>query len=125
MNTPTPRTDAQDKWVIHSQDGLITVNIDFARQLERELAQRTAECDQWHQQLGELRRCADDLRSELSKAEKDAGRLASSLKLARDHLDYCGYGYSWERECAREKKLEEKINEALAAHEARVNPTKP
>lgn len=37
-----------------------------------------------------------------------------ALKDAEFQLDYCGYGDSYERECARESKLPEKIESALA-----------
>lgn len=40
-----------------------------------------------------------------------------ALIAARDHLDYCGYGDSWERECARTQGLEEKLETAIAAAE--------
>lgn len=39
--------------------------------------------------------------------------LHKTLKEASDHLDYCGYGDSWERECAQASKLEQKITKAL------------
>lgn len=52
----------------------------------------------------------------MTKLEK---QLYEALKAAKEHLDYCGYGDSWERECARAQKLEEKIDEALAAAEAK------
>jgi hypothetical protein len=32
------------------------------------------------------------------------------LKEAYEHLEYCGYGDSWERECAKEAKLQERLN---------------
>jgi hypothetical protein len=41
--------------------------------------------------------------------------LRAALEVAASHLDYCGYGDNWERECAQEAKLEEQINAALAA----------
>lgn len=40
--------------------------------------------------------------------------LHAALEAASEHLDYCGYGDSWERECAREAKLPEQIEAALA-----------
>jgi hypothetical protein len=43
--------------------------------------------------------------------------LRDALQLASDHLDYCGYGDSWERECAKEQKLDEQIAAALALPE--------
>lgn len=41
--------------------------------------------------------------------------LRSAPEAAKKHLEYCGYGDSWERECAQEAKLEDKIEEALTA----------
>ena len=43
--------------------------------------------------------------------------LLIALKAAKEHLDYCGYGDSWERECAEESKLEEMIDTAIAKAE--------
>lgn len=45
-------------------------------------------------------------------AERDA--LREALQAAQQHLEYCGYGDKWERECAVESNLEERINSALA-----------
>jgi hypothetical protein len=39
--------------------------------------------------------------------------VTKALQEASNHLDYCGYGDNWERECAREDKLEEHITTAL------------
>lgn len=39
--------------------------------------------------------------------------LTEALQAASDQLDYCGYGDSWERGCAFESKLPEKIEAAL------------
>ena len=39
--------------------------------------------------------------------------LREALEAASDHLDYCGYGDAWERECAIHHKLSDKINNAL------------
>jgi hypothetical protein len=39
--------------------------------------------------------------------------LRKALTAAKDHLEYCGYGDSWERECAEEQGLPEKLEEAL------------
>lgn len=41
-------------------------------------------------------------------------QLRKALQAASDHLDYCGYGDRWERECAQEMKLREEIETALA-----------
>ena len=38
--------------------------------------------------------------------------LGETLILAKEHLEYCGYGNSWERECALAAKLEDKIEDA-------------
>lgn len=42
-------------------------------------------------------------------------QLLEALVAASDHLDYTGYGDSWERECAQASKLEEKIHAAIEA----------
>lgn len=42
-------------------------------------------------------------------------KLLEALEAARDHLEYCGYGDSWERECAEESKLAEQISAAISA----------
>lgn len=39
--------------------------------------------------------------------------LREALQAAADHLEYCGYGDKWERQCAVESKLPEKIDAAL------------
>ena len=39
--------------------------------------------------------------------------LLEALEAAQEHLDYCGYGDSWERECAKDSKLEERIEAAI------------
>lgn len=36
-------------------------------------------------------------------------KLATVLEEAEQHLDYCGYGDKWERECAEASKLSERI----------------
>ena len=38
-------------------------------------------------------------------------QLGETLQKASDHLDYCGYGDSWERECSQ--TLEKDINKVL------------
>jgi hypothetical protein len=42
-------------------------------------------------------------------------KLLEALEAASEHLDYCGYGDRWERECAKERKLEQQIAEAIKA----------
>ena len=39
--------------------------------------------------------------------------LLKALIAARGHLDYCGYGDGWERECAEEQGLEKQIEAAI------------
>lgn len=39
--------------------------------------------------------------------------LRDALEAAKHHLEYCGYGDRWEADCAREEKLQEKIEAAL------------
>lgn len=43
--------------------------------------------------------------------------LREALLAAESHLSYCGYGDSWERECAYEQKLPQQIEAALTATE--------
>jgi len=45
-------------------------------------------------------------------------RLNAVLKKAREHLEYCGYGDSYERACAQDEGLPEKISGALAESDA-------
>lgn len=40
-------------------------------------------------------------------------KLAEALDAAISHLDYCGYGDSWERDCAKQSKLSEKLEAAM------------
>ena len=39
--------------------------------------------------------------------------LYDALEAASNHLDYCGYGDNWERECAYAQELPKKISDAL------------
>lgn len=43
-------------------------------------------------------------------------QLADALEQASSHLDYCGYGDAWERECAEAAGLEKTIADALKAN---------
>ena len=42
-------------------------------------------------------------------------KLYKALDAANDHLEFCGFGDSYERECAEEGKLPETIDQALKA----------
>jgi hypothetical protein len=42
--------------------------------------------------------------------------LGEALQEAADHLDYCGYGDSWERECAVDNGVTERIDKAVAIY---------
>ena len=53
------------------------------------------------------------LRFDLADARKQRDDLLEALKAASEHLDYCGYGDSWERECAVEAGLEKQIAAAI------------
>ena len=39
--------------------------------------------------------------------------LEDCLIAAENHLDYCGYGDSWERKCAREDNLQNRLRAAI------------
>ena len=41
--------------------------------------------------------------------------LLEALREAKEHLEYCGYGDKWERECAKEAGLEKKLEAAIDA----------
>jgi len=47
--------------------------------------------------------------------------LYEALRDAEQHLEYCGYGDRYERECARDEKLPEKIRKALELVELGVD----
>ena len=66
-----------------------------------------------------------NLKRELATKDTLIEQLRDALQAAANHLDYCGYGDSWERECAREAKLEEKIQNALAEAEKEIAKRKP
>ena len=62
-------------------------------------------------------------RRNIATAQRDADaeyyeplikEMYEALKAAEGHLDYCGYGDKWERECAYDSKLPETIDKALA-----------
>lgn len=62
--------------------------------------------------------------AKLKKAGAKIGSLRKALKQtrealndAKEHLDYCGWGDTWERECAKEQGLQPKIDAALDAAE--------
>jgi len=41
--------------------------------------------------------------------------LLAALETAHRHLEWCGYGDSYERECARDSGIPEQLETALAA----------
>jgi len=49
----------------------------------------------------------------LCKIHKAGPELLEALQEASDHLDYIGYGDSYERECAESSGLESKISNAI------------
>ena len=51
-----------------------------------------------------------------------ADALRVALRAAEQHLEYCGYGDKWERECAKSAKLPEQIANALTAYDALIEP---
>lgn len=49
--------------------------------------------------------------------------LYAALQNASFHLDYCGYGDRWERECAEEQGLRKVISAALNQAELETDVT--
>jgi hypothetical protein len=43
--------------------------------------------------------------------------LGEALKEAQEHLEYCGYGDSWERECAMSSGLPETVDSAVILYD--------
>ena len=64
---------------------------------------------------------AEALTEALSAQAAEVERLKKALERAQAHLEYCGYGDQWERECAEAEGLAELIAEA-AAKAFRDNP---
>jgi hypothetical protein len=57
---------------------------------------------------------------QICEALQDRDDLLAALKLASEHLDYCGYGDSYERECAMDAKLPELIANAITKAECHL-----
>lgn len=56
----------------------------------------------------------DGVDADHARLIKAAPKLYLALQAAQEHLDYTGYGDSWERECATEQGLPAIIETALA-----------
>lgn len=52
--------------------------------------------------------------TELRRLHEVNVELLEVLEAAKEHLDYVGYGDSWERECAHDARLPERIESAIA-----------
>ena len=57
--------------------------------------------------------CAQSYRAGFLDGRAVAPKLLDALRAASEHLDYCGYGDSWERECAVDSGLIKQIEDAL------------
>ena len=51
--------------------------------------------------------------AKITELQEEVRQLREALQKAKEHLEYCNYGDSWERECAYNDKLPEKIEKAL------------
>jgi hypothetical protein len=56
----------------------------------------------------------DDEAKFINSVYAAAPDLLEALIAAQRHLEYCGYGDDYERECARDEKLPQKIDAAIA-----------
>lgn len=56
----------------------------------------------------------EDWQYEMLRLRSINAELLEALKAAQQHLDYCGYGDSWEHECAKASGLEKQIDAAIA-----------
>ncbi len=71
---------------------------------------------QWNAEWDKKAARQEENRAKRTEIERRAAAypdLLEALKAASDHLDYCGYGDSWERECAVASGLEKQIEDAL------------
>jgi hypothetical protein len=101
--TPTPRTDAQEKWVANFELHETAVRPDFTRQLERELT-------------ASLRREAD---------ERDhAERLASFVRASLEHLEYLHERIPAHLGSEGTPDVIYELTAALQSHEARKQQSK-
>lgn len=48
---------------------------------------------------------------EISK--EDLQEIIDCLEMAYEHLEYCGWGDNWERECAIHNKMPEQIEKSI------------
>lgn len=53
--------------------------------------------------------------------KEDFNQILSALESAYNHLNYCGWGDTWERECAKDSKLPEQIEKALDIGRSVIN----
>jgi hypothetical protein len=56
------------------------------------------------------------IRDELIRRANAFDELLKALKAATDHLDYCGWGDTWERECVRDSGDQKMIEDTLAKY---------
>ena len=52
--------------------------------------------------------------SEIDRLHEVNVELLQALESAKEHLDYVNYGDSWERECAHDSKLPDRLEVAIA-----------
>lgn len=58
-------------------------------------------------------KCVHQFRAIPVNVQEEIATLKALLKESYDHHEYCGWGDSWERECARDSDLPGRIQEAL------------
>lgn len=99
-----------DKLKILIQNGLIQSTKKDCRELQAFLKEMSkGKTVKFEPKFGLSKKGKNLLKSDAEKIKI----LHKALTAAKGHLEYCGYGDKWERECAKESKLEEQIKEAL------------
>ena len=101
---------AKDKRIKELEEELVTIKL--ARPTLSRVVQLETENTNLKQKIKASGRTK--LRERVASLEAKVKVAEEALDEAITHLDYCGYGDSYERECAKENNLPERLEAALA-----------